>query len=99
VARSAAVVSAGAPETEAVPGTKHLEIVAADLDDAVKALPANIQTIGLACSAARSASVVEKLAMTPVQRIVPLAQMHHFGGVWDGASIVASAFEHVAITV
>ena len=88
-----AAVLAAAPRSLAIPpGPLTLVIAPATLDEAVAALPANLQTIGLATSPAGEPAIRAALAATPVRRIVPLGRMHHFEPRWDGQSLPDAFF-------
>ncbi|MCC6337846.1 MAG: hypothetical protein IT380_28105 [Myxococcales bacterium] len=82
-----------APLATPVPsGPMTLVLSAAPLASAVKALPANIQTLGLSVGA-RLAEVVAAASQTNARRVVPLGRMHHFGPVWDGNLLPAVFFD------
>ena len=74
------------------PGPMTLVLSTAALGDAVRALPANVQTLGLAVGA-RAAEVVSAASRTKVRRVVPLGRMHYFGPVWDGNLLPAVFFD------
>jgi hypothetical protein len=95
--RHAAVLALGAPGLPLGGGPMTLHIVAASVDDAVRHLPGNIQTIGHAVASPGDASWLQVLAGTPVKRFVPLGQMHYFGPVWDGIGFWRQLFEEVEV--
>jgi hypothetical protein len=87
-----AITPRDAATTPAGPLTMVLS--AATLADAVRALPANAQTIGLALADRADAERVHAaLAASPARRVVPLARMHHFEPVWDGQLLSDAFFE------
>lgn len=82
-----------APLKAAVPpGPMTLVLSAASLQDAVAALPANIQTLGLAVGE-QAARVVAAASATAARRVVSLGRMHHFGPLWDGHLLPAVFFD------
>jgi hypothetical protein len=88
-------VLARAPLELAVPaGPMTLVLSAAPLPDAVAALPANVQTLGLSVGG-RAPEVVAAASRTGARRLVPLGRMHHFGPVWDGHLLPAVFFDFV----
>jgi hypothetical protein len=95
--RNAAVLAAGSPGQELVGGPMTLHLLAATVEEAVRNLPANIQTIGHALVNAGDPAWLEVLARTAVKRFVPLAQMHHFGPVWDGIGFWRQLFEEIEV--
>jgi hypothetical protein len=95
--RHAVVLAVGEPGLPLAGGPMTLHLVAASVDDAVRHLPANIQTIGHAVANPADARWLELLAATPVKRFVPLAQMHFFGPVWDGTGFWRQLFEEVEV--
>lgn len=97
VARNAAVVCTGPHDTEPPEGHLTLAVVAAPLAEAVAGLPDNIQTLGTISPDLRRARWLAALAQSPVKRIVPVAQMHHFGPVWDGYEFWRQLFEAVEL--
>ncbi len=74
-------------------GPLTMTMAAAALDDAVAALPPNIQTIGLGFSADGAARARAALRGSPARRVVELARMHHFEPVWDGHHLPAVFFD------
>jgi len=54
------------------------------IPEALASLPANIQTIGHAVSPALERDLPPRLFERGALRFVPVAEMHHFGPVWDG---------------
>ena len=93
----AAVLATGESDLEPFFGPMSLPIVSASLERAVEELPENIQTIGYAVREAGSPPWLEVVARTRAKRFVPLARMHHFGPVWDGADFWRQSFEYVEI--
>ncbi len=84
--RHAAVIAVAPRALEVPSGPLTLVLSPATLDEAAAAVPANLQTIGLA--------LPERTALphTPARRIVPLARMHHFEPIWDGQSLPEAFF-------
>jgi hypothetical protein len=75
-----------------------LAFVPASVEEAIHTLPARIQTIGYGFSAPRLETTwFNVLARTGIQRMVPLAKMHHFGPVWDGQAFWRQSFDEVEI--
>jgi acyl-CoA reductase LuxC len=95
--RNGAVLAFAEPGRELVGGPMTLHLVTANVDDAIHHLPANIQTIGHALANASDPAWLEVLARTSVKRFVPLAQMHHFGAVWDGIGFWRQLFEEIEV--
>lgn len=96
----AAVIASGTRELTELPAVeapRFLPIVAASREAAVAALPHNIQTIGHALKRPEDPAWVQLLANTRVARFVPLANMHHFGALWDGFPVLSTLFEHVEV--
>lgn len=93
--RNAGVVSDGDFEWPIPEGNLTLTIVGAPLAKAIVALPENIQTIGHALHDDSAISLAEIISQTKIKRIVPLAEMHHFGPIWDGWSFWRQMFEEV----
>ncbi|HYB96120.1 MAG TPA: acyl-CoA reductase [Vicinamibacterales bacterium] len=94
--RSAALVGVAAAEHPAMSGLLSLAIVPATIERAMALLPANIQTIGYCVADPRA--LVARLAQTAVKRVVPIAQMHHFGPVWDGVNFFRQMFAPVDVS-
>ncbi len=95
--RHAAVLGVGTLAQDSMPGLMSLAIVAATATDAASSLPANIQTVGHCLRHAAAPEWLALLAQTPVKRWVPVAQMHHFGAVWDGVNFWQQLFEETLI--
>ena len=93
----AAVLAAGTSDLAPFEGPMALPIVGATLEEAVATLPVNIQTIGHALDDPGSERWLDLLAQTAVKRFVPLARMHHFGPLWDGADFWRQSFELVEV--
>lgn len=88
-----AAVLAIAPRALAVPpGPLTLVLSPATLAEATAAVPANLQTVGLALPGDVEARARAALAATPARRVVPLGRMHHFEPRWDGQSLPAAFF-------
>jgi hypothetical protein len=92
-----AVLAVGDYDLPPVPTPLMLPIVAAPLQEAVAHLPPNIQTLGHAVADPTSERWLDVLACTRIKRFVPIARMHHFGGVWDGDAFWKQAFELVEL--
>jgi hypothetical protein len=95
--RNAAVIAIGTPGQELVGGPMTLHLMAANLEEAVRHLPVNIQTIGHALVTPGDSSWLEVLSKTAVKRFVQLAQMHFFGPIWDGIGFWRQLFEEVEV--
>jgi hypothetical protein len=97
VQRHAAVLATGAGALPPIEAPFVLPVVARTLEDAVAELPPNVQTVGHALADPSSPRWLELVARTRTLRFVPLARMHHFGPVWDGAEFWRACFERVEI--
>lgn len=95
--RNAAVIGLGSLTADAMVGLMSLAIVSATAEEAANALPVNIQTIGHCLADANTAPWLSLIARTPVQRWVPVGQMHHFGAVWDGVNFWRQLFEEIEL--
>ena len=84
IERNAAVIAISENESLLPIGHYTLEITHSTVEDAIKALPDNIQTIGHHLPSEMVKSLSNKLNSTEVKRFVPVGEMHHFGPVWDG---------------
>lgn len=82
----AAVIAVAPRALDVPPGPLTLVLSPATPDEAAAAVPANLQTLGLALGDGIA------LPRTPARRIVPLARMHHFEPVWDGQSLPEAFF-------
>lgn len=91
---NAAVLARAPLGADVPPGPMTLVLSRARLDEAVAALPANVQTLGLSVGA-RAPEVLRAVSRTPVRRVVPLGRMHHFGPLWDGHLLPAVFFDFV----
>jgi len=80
----------GTADLQVPPGNFVLPILYGSAADAVKALPANAQTIGYAGER-------PDLTGTSVVRVVPLARMHAFGHIWDGINFWLRCLECVEV--
>jgi hypothetical protein len=97
-ARNAAVIASGTTGLPLIGSLRTLFVVAADELGAVGSMPDNIQTIGVAVARSTLGSeAIVRLVERGVARIVPLAQMHHFGAQWDGYELVRMMFESVVV--
>ena len=87
-----AVIAAGLADTPEPDGNLFLPVVSLPLEAAARALPTNIQTLGVA--ARRSTVLSRWIRHLPrsVCRVVPVAQMHHFGPIWDGEEYWRACF-------
>lgn len=95
---NAAVLASGTTGLEALLGQMVLAFVPASFDEAVEALPEQIQTIGYGVAAPHlGAGWLDMLGRTGIERLVPIGQMHHFGPVWDGQAFWRSAFDEVEV--
>jgi hypothetical protein len=97
VERHAAVLTTGAGALPPIEAPFVLPVVARTLEDAVAELPPNVQTVGHALAEPSAPRWLELVARTRALRFVPLARMHHFGPVWDGAEFWRACFERVEI--
>jgi hypothetical protein len=95
--RNASVICAGSIELEDPQSLMTLPISFAPLEEAVKRLPKNIQTIGYAPPDALDENWYSLMAQTDVKRVVPLAKMHHFGPTWDGIPFWRQLFEEAEL--
>ena len=78
------VLAVGEPGLPAFSGPAALPITWAEPDEAVRLLPANLQTIGHALRNPADPRWAALRAAARPLRWVPLAEMHHFSHVWDG---------------
>ncbi len=97
LSRAAAVVASGPVDSAPTEGHMFLPIHAADLDEAIRTLPPNIQTIGLAVRDPHAGTWLDVAAGTGAVRIVELGRMHHFGGTWDGYDVLKEAVRFVEL--
>jgi hypothetical protein len=72
-----------------------LAVSPATVDEALAALPANVQTVGHALHS--NSEWLNLVARTTIKRWVPISRMHHFGPVWDGDEFWHECFEYVEI--
>jgi hypothetical protein len=93
VPNNAAVLSVGSHTLPGFDARLGLRILHAGRQQARDGLPANIQTIGHALGDPADPEWPALLASTPVNRFVPLAQMHHFSSTWDGQDYWRQCFE------
>ncbi|MBK8481472.1 MAG: hypothetical protein IPL40_09900 [Proteobacteria bacterium] len=98
VERHAAVLALGDLALPLIEEPMTLLLSWATPEAAAARLPADTQTIGYAL-AAREGRPRWWPALAPkaVKRLVPLAEMHHFGPVWDGWSYWLSCFEWLEV--
>ncbi len=92
-----AVLALGTLDLPEVRSPMTLMISPATLEEAVRRLPPQIQTIGYAFQDSKDLRWLEIAARSRIKRWVPLARMHHFGAVWDGHSFWRQTFEEVEI--
>ncbi|MBK6849611.1 MAG: hypothetical protein IPG96_19460 [Proteobacteria bacterium] len=98
VERHAAVLAVGGAELAPIEEPMTLLLSWAKLEQAVARLPAHTQTVGYALAEGqRRPRWLPALYRSPVRRVVPLGQMHHFGAVWDGAEYWSSCFEWLEV--
>jgi hypothetical protein len=88
----AAVLACGDPNTPLPDGNLFLPVVCETLESAVRALPSNIQTIGVAAPEEELENRWMPILGPVVSRVVPIASMHHFGEIWDGEEYWRSCF-------
>ena len=93
--RNGAVLGVGPVDKAEMSGLMSLAIVSGTIEQAVAMLPPNIQTIGH--NVADYSMLLPVIAKTKAKRFVPVAQMHHFGPVWDGQNFFRQLFEEVAL--
>ncbi len=91
-----AVIASGGLGLEAPRSPLFLPICPATLDEALRALPDNIQTVGHALQDPADAKWLRIVAAAPIQRLVPIARMHHFGPLWDGEEFWKRCFSWTA---
>ncbi|MBS2023550.1 MAG: hypothetical protein JST92_14185 [Deltaproteobacteria bacterium] len=73
-----------------------LPVVALHEADALRTLPANLQTLGVALTGGND-RLLQLASKSRARRIVPLARMHHFGPVWDGEAFWRQTFDVVEL--
>lgn len=93
--RNGAVLGVGPVDRAEMSGLMSLAVVPGTVEQAVAMLPPNIQTIGH--HVRDSAKLLPLIAKTKAKRFVPVAQMHHFGPVWDGQNFFRALFEEVEV--
>jgi hypothetical protein len=93
--RHGAVFGVGRIDMPDMAGPMSLSIVAGSVDEAIASLPMNIQTVGTALM--HSGTLLPRIVQTKVKRFVPLAEMHHFGPIWDGQNFFRHFFEEIAV--
>ena len=79
-----AAIAVGDPTMTPPAGQRILPLTPMTISHAVAALPGNIQTVGHAVSPPTEGALMPRLAPRGIARFVPVAEMHHFGPVWDG---------------
>jgi hypothetical protein len=94
---NAAVFAAGTVALHEFSATNALMCVPATAEQALKTLPANIQTIGYALTRPLDETWLGLLARSRALRFVPMAKMHHFGPVWDGHAYWKQCFEEIQV--
>lgn len=92
-----AVIGVGELALEAIDSPMFLPISPATLDEALRLLPENIQTIGHCLLDRDDPKWLRVASATKVKRLVPLGEMHHFGSVWDGYKFWSECFETVEV--
>ena len=92
-----AVIGVGDPTLEGIEAPMFLSICAATVEEAVSRLPRNIQTIGHAFRDPADPRWLQLAARTGIKRLVPIARMHHFGGLWDGQRFWSQCFEETEV--
>jgi len=80
-------------------GFYSLPIVTATLTEAQNNLPKNIQTLVAAMDDISKNKVLDLAVNSGIKRIVPISQMHYFGGIWDGFDFWSQLFESVEIGI
>lgn len=70
-----------------------LPVIPSSLSHALKELPKNIQTIGLALDQQQKSQLLQSISSVQAKRLVPLAQMHHYAMSWDGFEYWRNCFE------
>jgi hypothetical protein len=90
-----AVFASGTASLEPIEASMALAVVGLEREVALAELPENIQTIGHALEDATDPAWLQLVAGSRVKRFVPLARMHHFGSLWDGANFWRQTFEEV----
>ncbi|HAA04743.1 MAG TPA: hypothetical protein DCE18_15455 [Syntrophobacteraceae bacterium] len=91
------VLALGTLDLPEVHSPMTLMICPATLEEAIRRLPPQIQTIGYAFQDTGDPQWLAVVARSGIKRWVPLARMHHFGAVWDGHSFWRQTFEAVEI--
>lgn len=95
---NAAVLAAGSVDADVPAGPMVLAFVAAQFDEAIEALPEQIQTIGYGVAdVSLGPQWFDVPGTTGVDRLVPIGRMHHFGPVWDGQDFWRQAFDEVEV--
>lgn len=84
VAGHGAAIAVGDAGMRPPAGQRILPLMPMTTAEALAGLPGNIQTIGHATSPRLERALPARLAARGVLRFVPVAEMHHFGPVWDG---------------
>jgi len=92
-----AVVGIGDLTLETIDAPMFLPISPATLEEAVRQLPANIQTLGHAFLDPADPRWLRLAATTPIKRLVPIDRMHHFGPLWDGQRFWSQCFEEIEV--
>ncbi len=95
---NAAVLAVGSAIADVPSGSMVLAFVASQFDEAIEALPKQIQTIGYGvANSTLGQQWLDVPGNTGVDRLVPIGRMHHFGPVWDGQDYWRQAFEEVEV--
>ena len=96
-AQNGAVFASGSVGLEPIEAPMSLAVVGMGVDQALSELPKNIQTIGHALLDSHDPVWLNVLSDARIKRFVPLARMHHFGPLWDGANFWRQTFEEVEL--
>ena len=97
VARNAAVLAHGPPGLPDFDAPMTLCIQAASREEALAALPQNIQTVGHVLNDPEDPGWLRLLAASKVLRFVPLGQVHFFNNSWDGQDFWRQCFESMEV--
>lgn len=97
VLNNAATIAVGDLALSSFSSLMSLKISWGTPDEAILAIPDNIQTIGYAFVEEVGEDWIQKIAPTPIKRFVPISAMHQFSYVWDGYAFWQQLFERVNI--
>jgi hypothetical protein len=92
-----AVIGVGDLTLQAIDAPMFLPICPATPEEAVRQLPANMQTLGHAFLDPADPRWLRLAATTRIKRLVPIARMHHFGPLWDGQRFWSQCFEEIEV--